>query len=123
MPLYEYVCSDCGAELEVRQKFSDDPLKDCPTCGNPSLERLVSQSSFALKGGGWYADGYGSKKPDTQAAKEGSGGEKKSEGEGSDAKKPDASKGSDGGGSGGSKGDSGSGGSGSGSDSKKAANS
>jgi putative FmdB family regulatory protein len=59
MPLYEYACAECGHQLEARQKMSDPPLKICPKCGDESLERLVSRSSFALKGSGWYADGYG----------------------------------------------------------------
>ncbi len=67
MPIYEYSCKACGAELEIRQKFADDPLTDCPECGSPSLERLVSTSSFALKGDGWYADGYGPKKAESKS--------------------------------------------------------
>lgn len=62
MPIYEYRCASCEHDLEAVQKFSDPPLTDCPSCGAPRLERLLSQSSFALKGGGWYADGYGGKK-------------------------------------------------------------
>lgn len=67
MPLYEYACSHCGAELEIRQRISEDPVRQCPECGTEALERLVSQSSFALKGGGWYADGYGTAKKDAKA--------------------------------------------------------
>lgn len=59
MPIYEYRCAECGVEHEINQKMSDDPLETCPSCGKNGLERLVSASSFALKGGGWYADGYG----------------------------------------------------------------
>lgn len=61
MPLYEYACANCGHELEARQRISEDPLKTCPKCGNEALERLVSMSSFSLKGSGWYADGYGAR--------------------------------------------------------------
>lgn len=61
MPLYEYACEKCGHHLEARQKMSDEPLKLCPSCGAEALQRLVSRSSFALKGSGWYADGYGAK--------------------------------------------------------------
>lgn len=69
MPIYEYVCNDCGHQLEARQKLSDAALTDCPSCRHASLERLVSASSFALKGSGWYADGYGeAKKPPKTAA-------------------------------------------------------
>jgi putative FmdB family regulatory protein len=60
MPLYEYSCPKCG-DFEVLQKVSDAPLKK-HDCGKPAA-RKVSVSSFQLKGGGWYADLYGSKKP------------------------------------------------------------
>lgn len=68
MPIYEYACKVCGHEMEARQKFSDAPLTECPSCGASALERLVSNSSFALKGSGWYADGYGGKKSDGKSA-------------------------------------------------------
>lgn len=72
MPIYEYACRACGHEMEIRQKFSDAPLTDCPACGTAALERLVSASSFALKGSGWYADGYGPPKSEDkpEAAKD-----------------------------------------------------
>lgn len=57
MPLYEYQCTSCNNTFELRQKFSDPPASSCPSCGGP-VEKLISQSGFALKGGGWYGDGY-----------------------------------------------------------------
>ena len=54
MPIYEYQCTDCGHELETIQKMSEDPLKDCPECGKPALQKLISAAGFRLKGGGWY---------------------------------------------------------------------
>ena len=54
MPIYEYQCQACGHQLEVLQKVSDAPLKKCPECGKPKLQKLVSAPSFRLKGGGWY---------------------------------------------------------------------
>ena len=57
MPLYEYRCLKCGEVFEVLQKFSDPPLKRCSSCRG-KLEKLVSRTSFQLKGGGWYAQGY-----------------------------------------------------------------
>ena len=60
MPLYEYACAKCGHQFEARQRISEAPLTKCPACNEDALEKLVSASSFALKGGGWYADGYGS---------------------------------------------------------------
>jgi putative FmdB family regulatory protein len=61
MPLYEYRCKSCENVFELRQKFSDEPASSCPSCGG-EVEKLISQSGFALKGGGWYGDGYGTTK-------------------------------------------------------------
>lgn len=57
MPIYEYECSECEKVFEVQQRISDDPLENCPDCQG-AVKKLVSVSSFQLKGGGWYADGY-----------------------------------------------------------------
>ena len=61
MPLYEYDCPVCG-RIEVIQKFSDDPLTTCPLCKKNGVEspisKVVSLSSFNLKGSGWYATDY-----------------------------------------------------------------
>lgn len=57
MPIYEYECVDCGKHCEVIQKFNDEPLSKCPECGG-ILHKLVSQSSFILKGNGWYITDY-----------------------------------------------------------------
>ena len=54
MPIYEYQCSACGQALEVLQKISDEPLVECPECGQPSLKKKVSAVAFRLKGSGWY---------------------------------------------------------------------
>ena len=62
MPLYEYGCDGCGHTLEIQQKLADAPLKTCPTCGKDELNKIISATSFVLKGGGWYKDGYGSSK-------------------------------------------------------------
>lgn len=59
MPVYEYECSDCKNVLEVQQKMAEEPLTVCPECEG-TLKKLISTSSFQLKGGGWYADGYSS---------------------------------------------------------------
>ena len=59
MPVYEYKCSSCDEHLEVMQKISDPRLTICPECGG-ELTKLISNTSFVLKGGGWYADGYSS---------------------------------------------------------------
>ncbi|MCY4142419.1 MAG: zinc ribbon domain-containing protein [Gammaproteobacteria bacterium] len=54
MPIYEYQCRACGHGFETIQKFSDDPLVDCPACEKPDLKKLVSRVAFRLKGSGWY---------------------------------------------------------------------
>lgn len=54
MPIYEYQCDSCGHELEKLQRMSDNPLRDCPDCGEAELRRLVSAAGFRLKGAGWY---------------------------------------------------------------------
>lgn len=59
MPVYEYECCKCGKVVEAWQSLSDEPMTDCPDCAG-SLKKLISMSSFRLKGGGWYADGYAS---------------------------------------------------------------
>jgi putative FmdB family regulatory protein len=59
MPVYEYECRECEKVFEVQQRISDDPIKICPDCQG-EVKKLMSMSSFQLKGGGWYADGYAS---------------------------------------------------------------
>ncbi len=70
MPVYEYECTDCHSIIEVQQRISEAPLAVCPECEGP-LRKLMSMSSFQLKGGGWYADGYASAaaKKEEKAAK------------------------------------------------------
>ena len=59
MPIYEYECTSCSHVFEIFQRMTEDPLRTCPECSG-SLKKLMSRSSFQLKGGGWYADGYSS---------------------------------------------------------------
>lgn len=62
MPIYEYKCAKCGNELEVMHKVSDPHPTECPKCHEPALSRLMSRTSFQLKGGGWGSDLYASAK-------------------------------------------------------------
>src|SRR4051794_41751482 len=60
---YEYVCTACSHAWETEQAISAAPLKICPKCGTEHAKRQISGGAgFILKGGGWYADGYGSSK-------------------------------------------------------------
>ena len=73
MPTYEYVCKECGHELEAMQSMKDAALTDCPECGRSTLEKMISGGGFILKGGGWYvSDSKNTERKDT-GKKEGSG--------------------------------------------------
>ena len=63
MPIYEYQCEKCSHEFEREQRITDDPVKTCPKCKARRVKKLISQTSFVLKGGGWYSDLYSSTKP------------------------------------------------------------
>jgi len=79
MPIYEYRCDKCEHEFEREQSMSDPPVKTCPACRGRKVTKLISRSSFVLKGGGWYKDGYSDSKS------------KKSGGESSDSSAADGS--------------------------------
>lgn len=65
MPIYEYECLQCGKNHELMQKFSDALLTACPECGG-ELKKLISNTSFVLKGSGWYITDY-ARKSDSSA--------------------------------------------------------
>ena len=101
MPIYEYRCEACGHELEKLQKISEDPLKDCPACGQPQLKKLVSKSGFRLKGSGWYETDFKDKKgakksseSNTGKSDSDSGGSKSSDSSKSDSKSSSSGSGS-----------------------------
>ena len=79
MPIYEYKCKKCGKEFELFQGIADPAAKSCRFCKGP-VHKLMSLSSFHLKGSGWYATDYGGKK--APAAEK-----KKEETKGSDTEK------------------------------------
>jgi len=60
MPIYEYECTKCGHQIEAWQKFSDPPVTECECC-HGKMRKLISQSTFHLKGSGWYVTDYASK--------------------------------------------------------------
>ncbi len=88
MPIYEYECRKCKAHTEVMQKISDKPLAKCRKCGG-QLEKQWSNTSFQLKGAGWYVTDYTGKK--SEATSEATDDNKKAE----DGKKADDSQKSD----------------------------
>jgi putative FmdB family regulatory protein len=67
MPIYEYECTKCGAVEEAIQNFSDKPLTTCKNCSG-HLHKLISQSSFHLKGTGWYVTDYAGKNHNATSA-------------------------------------------------------
>jgi putative FmdB family regulatory protein len=64
MPIYEYECSKCGKTSEAMQRFSDPPLTECSSC-HGQLRKLISMSTFHLKGSGWYTTDYAGKNQST----------------------------------------------------------
>ena len=71
MPIYEYRCSECEREFEVTQRITEDPLRECVFCSG-KVRKLISRSSFHLKGSGWYVTDYARKSGDN-GSKEPSG--------------------------------------------------
>ena len=84
MPIYEYRCKKCGKSVEAIQKVDDPPLATCEVCSGP-MEKLVSRSSFQLRGGGWFSSGYSSGSGSSGSGSSGSG----SSGSGSSSKGED----------------------------------
>ena len=86
MPVYEYLCEKCGHEFEREQRITDDPVKTCPACRGRRVKKLISQTSFVLKGGGWYSDLYSSSSDKKGDSGGDSGGSKPSNKKDSDSK-------------------------------------
>ena len=61
MPIYEYACKKCNKRFEVMQKITDESLTTCTDCKG-HLKKIMSNTSFVLKGTGWYATDYASGK-------------------------------------------------------------
>jgi putative FmdB family regulatory protein len=67
MPIYEYQCQKCGT-FEVTQRITEKPLNKCPTCKG-KVKKLISNTSFQLKGTGWYITDYARKDNNKEAGK------------------------------------------------------
>lgn len=61
MPIYEYQCTNCHHHFDLMQKISDEPVTQCPECGNSTVIKLISAAGFQLKGTGWYATDFKNK--------------------------------------------------------------
>lgn len=68
MPIYEYQCSKCGEIFEAFQRITDEPLTACKFCKG-KVDKLISQSSFQLKGSGWYLTDYANRSSSSQSDK------------------------------------------------------
>jgi len=60
MPIYEYHCTACGKDFEKMQKITENPIQECPFCLG-KVRKLISSTSFHLKGTGWYVTDYAKK--------------------------------------------------------------
>ena len=69
MPIYEYECKKCGRIMEAFQKFSEPPIKKCKSCSG-AVQKLISHSTFHLKGTGWYVTDYANKSGGSAGASE-----------------------------------------------------
>src|SRR5262245_57542751 len=70
VPTYDYICTKCRHTWELEQRIVEDPVRKCPKCrANTAKRQISSGAGFILKGGGWYADGYGSKKSSRSESK------------------------------------------------------
>jgi putative FmdB family regulatory protein len=94
MPIYEYECTKCGKIEEIFQKFSDKPLVKCKHCSG-KLHKLISHSSFHLKGTGWYVTDYANKSRPNSATQKKSDQSKSSDSSNSSTKKKATQKSSD----------------------------
>ena len=80
MPTYQYRCKACGHEFDQFQKFAEDPLTICPSCGG-EIRRVIQAVGVVFKGSGWYIN-------DSRPASS----ESKAEGSTNSESKPDGGK-------------------------------
>lgn len=89
MPVYEYLCDNCGLRFDKMQKFSDDPLTECPNCAGP-VHRVIQPVGVIFKGSGFYVTDNRSKSSTMPPTKRDEG--EKSDGAETAEKKPDGAK-------------------------------
>ena len=98
MPIYEYQCEACHHQFEAWQRMSDPAISECPNCQGHDVHKLISATSFHLKGTGWYATDYarkGSGPEPTSKKKDPGGGESGSSSSGTPSSGSSGSSGSD----------------------------
>lgn len=86
MPVYSYRCNNCGVQFDRHRKFSDDPLKVCPECGEHELRKLFQPVGIVFKGSGFYTTDHRSSSGHSSAKKS----EKSENSEKTEKKPPDA---------------------------------
>ena len=84
MPVYEYECQRCGT-FETTQRITDEPLSKCPACKG-KVKKLISNTSFQLKGTGWYITDYARKGKDAPKTENGASSSSESKNESKEAK-------------------------------------
>jgi putative FmdB family regulatory protein len=91
MPIYEYLCEACGAQLDLLQKMNEPAPPTCQSCGaKDALKKRVSMSAFHLKGGGWYSELYASKAKGDSASNTSADANNSPNGAASENKNPDS---------------------------------
>ncbi len=76
MPIYEYECTECGERFEIKQKFSDPPIKTCDqfSCSKAQpVNKIISAPAIMFKGTGWYVTDYSDKLKEPGAKSENKG--------------------------------------------------
>ena len=92
MPIFEYICDNCGHEFETLQKVTEAPLKKCEACGAKKLRKKISAAGFRLSGSGWYETDFKSgKKKNVSSSDDKSGGDSSSGSSGSSGSSKDSS--------------------------------
>jgi len=84
MPIYEYLCKNCGEKTELIQRFADKPLVVCPHCGKRALKKAFSAPAIQFKGSGWYVTDYARSQESKDARSRSEKAEKAEKGEKSD---------------------------------------
>ena len=92
MPIYDYLCSECGHRFELKQSFDSEPIATCPQCRN-SAARQFHAVPVVFKGSGWYVTDYGKRGANSDSHSESKDSKDSSDSTSKpESKKPSASK-------------------------------